>query len=204
MSQLRLEFFYPHPPQTVWRALTESHVLALWLVENDLVARPGHRFRMRALELAGLGELVNGDVLDVVEGERIAMIWRTGEAHLGMTWQLRPSADGTVLQVVQSGFLGVGGRTGARTCAVRRARLRRAAARRPRGAREPARARAGRTAARRRGRAGGHTLLAEDPMWDAPPPGEPNAAPPTPDSPASVPSLPSRACATGRWCATRR
>ncbi|GAA1741391.1 SRPBCC domain-containing protein [Luedemannella helvata] len=109
MSQLRLEFSFPHPPALVWRALTESHILALWLVENDLVPRPGQRFRLRAMELAGIDELIDGAIVDLAPGERLAMIWRTDEAHLGMTWQLRPVPDGTVLEVTQTGLLGVAG-----------------------------------------------------------------------------------------------
>ncbi len=32
---VKLEFFYPHPPERVWKALTDRRVLAAWMMEND-------------------------------------------------------------------------------------------------------------------------------------------------------------------------
>jgi uncharacterized protein YndB with AHSA1/START domain len=42
-----LERVYPHPPQAVWKALTDPKALSVWLMENDFQPRVGHRFRFR-------------------------------------------------------------------------------------------------------------------------------------------------------------
>lgn len=36
-----------HPPEKVWRALTESELIASWLMPNDFWAEVGHRFTFR-------------------------------------------------------------------------------------------------------------------------------------------------------------
>jgi hypothetical protein len=89
--------------------MTESRLVASWLAENDLVPRAGHQFRLRAVGLAGLDGVINADVIEVVDRRRIDMIWRTEEMHLGVTWQLRVAPDGTTVEVIQTGYLGVHG-----------------------------------------------------------------------------------------------
>jgi uncharacterized protein YndB with AHSA1/START domain len=38
------EYDLPHPPEKVWRALTESELLAAWLMANDMQPLIGHSF----------------------------------------------------------------------------------------------------------------------------------------------------------------
>ncbi len=42
-----LERLLPHPPETVWNALTRADLIARWLMPNDFVPVPGHRFTFR-------------------------------------------------------------------------------------------------------------------------------------------------------------
>jgi uncharacterized protein YndB with AHSA1/START domain len=44
---VRLERVYLHPPELVWRALTDREVLAEWLMPNDFAPVVGHTFTMR-------------------------------------------------------------------------------------------------------------------------------------------------------------
>ncbi len=39
-----VETVYHHPIERVWRALTSSEALAVWLMPNDFVPRVGHHF----------------------------------------------------------------------------------------------------------------------------------------------------------------
>ena len=39
---------FPHPPQKVWRALTESNLIEQWLMKNDFQPVAGHRFNLSA------------------------------------------------------------------------------------------------------------------------------------------------------------
>src|SRR5271155_1823665 len=45
---LVIEREMPHPPEKIWRALTEGALLKEWLLENDFEPTVGHKFRFRA------------------------------------------------------------------------------------------------------------------------------------------------------------
>jgi uncharacterized protein YndB with AHSA1/START domain len=109
VTEIRLEFYFAHPVERVWRAMTESRLLATWLAENNFVPRPGQQFRMRPDGLGGLAGVINADVIEVIENQRLDMIWRADDMHLGVTWQLRAEPDGTTVEVIQTGYLGVHG-----------------------------------------------------------------------------------------------
>jgi len=51
--EITLEQTYPHPPERVWRALTDSAALAEWLMPNDFEPRVGHKFRFRSKPMPG-------------------------------------------------------------------------------------------------------------------------------------------------------
>ena len=38
----------PHPPEKVWRALTQGPLIEEWLMKNDFQPVVGHRFNFRA------------------------------------------------------------------------------------------------------------------------------------------------------------
>jgi uncharacterized protein YndB with AHSA1/START domain len=37
----------PHPPEKIWRALTQPHLMEEWLMKNDFAPVVGHRFNLR-------------------------------------------------------------------------------------------------------------------------------------------------------------
>lgn len=37
---------FPHPPAKLWRALTQPHLIAEWLMKNDFKPAVGHRFNL--------------------------------------------------------------------------------------------------------------------------------------------------------------
>jgi uncharacterized protein YndB with AHSA1/START domain len=37
---------FPHAPAKLWRALTQPHLIAEWLMKNDFQLVPGHRFKL--------------------------------------------------------------------------------------------------------------------------------------------------------------
>jgi hypothetical protein len=43
----------PHPPEKIWRALTQPWLIEEWLMKNDFSAEVGHRFTFRAMPLPG-------------------------------------------------------------------------------------------------------------------------------------------------------
>ena len=44
---LKFDRFYPHPPDRVWKALTDPQALARWYMDNDFQPVVGHRFQFR-------------------------------------------------------------------------------------------------------------------------------------------------------------
>jgi len=104
------ERLMPHPPEKVWRALTQPALIAQWLMQNDFKPEVGHRFTFRAKPAAGL------DRHHQLRGEdrRAAApaglhTWGDGtETDSGLqtavTWTLAPEAGGTRVRMEQSGF----------------------------------------------------------------------------------------------------
>ncbi|MDI7776372.1 SRPBCC domain-containing protein [Asticcacaulis sp. EMRT-3] len=103
---LTLERDLPHPPQKVWRALTESHLIAEWLLPNDFKAEPGHAFTLRAPPMPQWDGVVDGHVVEVTPYDRLSYRWELpgGGLHTLVTLTLTPTPQGTRLHVTQSGF----------------------------------------------------------------------------------------------------
>jgi uncharacterized protein YndB with AHSA1/START domain len=103
-----LEFELPHPPEKVWRALTEPALVSEWLlpvVGLELV--PGAAFSFRTDPHPGWDGRVECRMLEVEPPRRLRYAWAVGGA-MGLdtvvTFTLAPSAGGTRLTLVQSGF----------------------------------------------------------------------------------------------------
>ncbi len=109
---LRLERTYPHPPEHVWRALTDPTALAAWLMPNDFEPRVGHKFTFRTKPAPGFDGTVYCEVTDFDPPRRIGYTWRGGQGrgpltldtHLSFT--LEPVPGGTRLRLEHTGFLG--------------------------------------------------------------------------------------------------
>lgn len=99
-ATIEVDQFLPHPPSRVWHALTDSELLARWLMPNDFEPRVGHRFTFDT----GNWGITDCEVL-TVEPERLLRIsWRNGPLDTVVTWQLHKEGKGTRLIVEQSGF----------------------------------------------------------------------------------------------------
>ena len=107
---LVLERQLPHPPEKVWRALTENSLLDQWLMQNDFLPVVGHRFQFRAEPMPHWNGVTDCEVLEVAPEERLAYTWNaSGEEARGglktvVTWTLTPISGGTHLRMEQAGF----------------------------------------------------------------------------------------------------
>ncbi|MES2989632.1 MAG: SRPBCC domain-containing protein [Pseudomonadota bacterium] len=90
---------FAHPPEKIWRALTQPHLIADWLMENDFAPKVGHRFGLKA-EWGSL----TCEVLEVEPLETLAYTWNTHDLRSQVTWTLAPSGKGTLLRMEQTGF----------------------------------------------------------------------------------------------------
>ena len=89
----------PYPPEKIWRALTQPHLIEEWLMKNDFEPVMGHRFNLRADWGA-----VDCQVLAIEPNKTLAYTWAAMGLESVVTWTLTPTSTGTHLRMEQSGF----------------------------------------------------------------------------------------------------
>jgi uncharacterized protein YndB with AHSA1/START domain len=89
----------PFPPEKIWRALTQSHLIEEWLMKNDFKPVERHRFNLSA----GWGT-VDCQVQAVEPYRTLSYTWDTKDLTSVVTWTLTPTSTGTHLRMEQSGF----------------------------------------------------------------------------------------------------
>ncbi len=99
MLSVVVEREIPHPPERIWRALTQPHLIAEWLMKNDFRPVVGHRFELRADWGA-----VDCQVVTVEPNKTLSYTWAAYGLDSVVTWTLTPSSTGTHLRMEQSGF----------------------------------------------------------------------------------------------------
>ena len=88
-----------HPAGKIWRALTQPHLIAEWLMKNDFVPTLGHRFSLR-----GDWGSVDCEVLEIEPERTLAYRWDAMGLESVVTWTLTPTPAGTHLRMEQAGF----------------------------------------------------------------------------------------------------
>jgi uncharacterized protein YndB with AHSA1/START domain len=88
-----------HPPEKIWRALTEPHLIEEWLMKNDFKPVVDHKFNLRADWGA-----VDCQVLKVDPPKTLSYTWAAHGLESVVTWTLSPTSKGTNLRMEQSGF----------------------------------------------------------------------------------------------------
>ena len=94
----------PHPPEKVWRALTEGGLIEQWLMKNDFKPVVGHRFQFRMAPVQGWDGVIDGEALVVEPYERLSYTWSTMGTNTVVTWTLTPTEGGVLLRMEHSGF----------------------------------------------------------------------------------------------------
>ena len=94
-----LEREVAHSPEKIWRALTQPHLVAEWLMKGDIRPVQGHRFDFSA-EWGG----VSCEVLEIEAHRRLVYSWGDHDLDSIVTWTLTPTAGGTRLRMEQTGF----------------------------------------------------------------------------------------------------
>jgi uncharacterized protein YndB with AHSA1/START domain len=89
----------PHPPEKIWRALTEPHLIAEWLMQGDFRPVVGHAFSFGA-EWGS----VDCRVIEIEPQRMLAYSWGDYDLDSIVTWTLTPTGAGTRLRMEQSGF----------------------------------------------------------------------------------------------------
>jgi len=95
-----------HPPEKLWRALTQPHLIEEWLMKNDFAPSVGHRFNLRG----DWGGVLDCEVLVVEPISTLAYTWNFAHDDPAyslesvVTFTLTPTATGTHLRMEQAGF----------------------------------------------------------------------------------------------------
>jgi uncharacterized protein YndB with AHSA1/START domain len=104
-ESLAFEFDLPHSPQKVWRALTDPELLAQWLLPVfDLELEPGVAFTFQTEPHPGWDGTVSCRFLEIEPRRKLSYTWSVPTLDTVVTFTLTPTASGTRLNLVQSGF----------------------------------------------------------------------------------------------------
>jgi uncharacterized protein YndB with AHSA1/START domain len=96
----------PYPPEKLWRALTQPHLIEEWLMKNDFKPVVGHSFNLRG----DWGGVLDCEVLAVEPNTTLSYTWNFTHDDAAynlksvVTFTLSPTRTGTHLRMEQSGF----------------------------------------------------------------------------------------------------
>lgn len=99
-----VERVFPHPPEKVWRALTETPLIAQWLMKSDFEPAVGRKFKFRADPMPHWDGVIDCEVLVVDPLTRLSYSWRSLGLDSVVLWTLSPAEGGTHVRMEQSGF----------------------------------------------------------------------------------------------------
>jgi uncharacterized protein YndB with AHSA1/START domain len=104
-ASLSFELDLHHSPEKVWRALTDPELLAEWLLPViDLQLVPGAAFTFKTQAYPGWDGIVNCRILEIEPLRKLSYTWSVPFLDTVVTFTLTPTASGTRLSLVQSGF----------------------------------------------------------------------------------------------------
>jgi uncharacterized protein YndB with AHSA1/START domain len=89
----------PYPPEKIWRALTQPHLIEAWLMKNDFEPVVGRGFILR-----GDWGSVDCQVQTLEPNKTLSYSWDAMGLASVVTWTLTPAGAGTHLRMEQSGF----------------------------------------------------------------------------------------------------
>lgn len=90
---------FAHPPEKIWRALTQPHLIEAWLMKNDFVPALHQRFTLR-----GDWGSVACEVLEIEPQRSLSYTWAALGLDSVVTWTLTPTPAGTHVRMEQTGF----------------------------------------------------------------------------------------------------
>jgi uncharacterized protein YndB with AHSA1/START domain len=94
----------PYPPEKIWRALTQPHLIAEWLMKNDFEPVVDRHFSLRMDPQPNWNGVVECQVLVVEPNKTLSYAWGALGLATVVTFTLTPTPTGTHLRMEQTGF----------------------------------------------------------------------------------------------------
>ena len=94
----------PHPPEKIWRALTQGPLIKEWLMDNDFQPAVGHSFHFRSTSMPKWDGVIDGEVLVVEPNRKLSYTWNALGLESVVVWTLIATSGGTLVRMEQSGF----------------------------------------------------------------------------------------------------
>jgi uncharacterized protein YndB with AHSA1/START domain len=95
---------FPFPPEKIWRALTQPHLIEEWLMKNDFMPVVGRRFNLRRTPQPDVNIVLDCQVLVVEPNKTLSYTWGGLGLESVVTWTLTATSAGTRLRMEHSGF----------------------------------------------------------------------------------------------------
>ena len=95
---------FPFPPEKIWRALTQPHLIEEWLMKNDFMPAVGHRFNLNRSPRPDVNIVIDCEVVAIEPNKTLSYTWEAYGLESVVTWTLTPTSRGTHLRMEQSGF----------------------------------------------------------------------------------------------------
>ena len=92
------------PPEKIWRALTQPHLIEEWLMKNNFKPVEDHRFNLRKDPQPDVSIVVDCQVTAIEPNKTLSYTWQAYGLESVVTWTLMPTSTGTRLRMEQSGF----------------------------------------------------------------------------------------------------
>ncbi len=99
-----IERVFAHPPERLWRALTEKPLIAQWLMNNDYEPVAGRRFQFRADPMPQWDGVIECEVLIVEPMRQLSYRWAALGLDSVVLWTLTATEGGTHVRMEHSGF----------------------------------------------------------------------------------------------------
>ena len=93
-----------HPPEKIWRALTQGPLIEEWHMENDFLPVVGHKFTFRSKPVPNWSGIIDSEVLIVEPNKRLSYSWGSMGLASVVNWTLTATRGGTLVRMEQTGF----------------------------------------------------------------------------------------------------
>ena len=109
---IKHQYFFAHSPEKVWQYLTNSDLMALWLMKNNFQPIVGADFQFRINPIPDLDfdGVFYCTVLEIEPYKKLSYTWKSGPGDAKITlesvviWKLEPTERGTQVYLEHNGF----------------------------------------------------------------------------------------------------